>query len=186
MLISFTVQPHRLDTTTSFYAYDPYIERFWQPFLGPSATGLLNIASMEAHTASQFRYSLQELSRRIGTGLRSGQSSPVAKQLSRLCQFQLMTKISNDHYVVQSHIPALNDGYVRKLHSREAHYHESWIARLTSRPSATQQRKAGHLVMSMTMMGYDITTIRAAISRSGLHPSIIGKTLATLCVHNVA
>lgn len=173
--ISFTPTTHKTDTISSFLAYDPYIERFWQPILGPTATGLLNLLSLEALNSNIFTTTYAELSRRTGTGYRQGSASPAAKQLKRLHSFGLIRQRSENQYEISPQIPALSSRYLSSLHSKEKIHHEIWIDRLIANPLNTQINKASHLASCMIMMGYQKENINYALANSGLHPSIVGQ-----------
>jgi hypothetical protein len=186
-IITFVPQPQEVDSTLSFFAHDPYIERFWQPFIGPSATVLLNILSTQPHMGHEpFSFTREELSLRIGTGNRSGNSSPVVKQLNRLHQFKLIEQVQPELFSVHSHIGLLSPHLITRLSTHDRIFHEMWIQQLVEHPGRTQKRRAHHLVTTLAMMGYHDSVIEGAIERSGLHPSVIGEIIASLSASDVA
>lgn len=186
-IISFQPCSHKFDAVSSFFAYDPYIERFWQPILGPTATGLLNVLCLEAlNNRDSFNISILELSRRTGTGARSGSSSPVMKQLTRLANMGLLAQSSENEYEISPQVPVLSPRCLSRLNPNEFQHHDLWLTRLFGDPLTTQKNKVNHLVMTMTMMGHSGQSISSSIENSGLHPSIIGKFVKSLQAADVA
>ena len=179
-LLKFIRESHNCQATTSFLSYDPYIERFWQPILGPTATGLINLLMLESYTSKEFTFNDETLSARIGTGSRTGSSSPLRKQLNRLSQHKIISCFNDQCFGITPSIPQLPHRLLRRLEHYNSIEHDEWMTRLQDNPLRTQMNKAHHLVMVMTMMGYPNTSIALALECSGLHPSIIGKILAII------
>ncbi len=174
-IISFSNKPQKTSTINTFLAYDPYIERFWQPILGPTACGLLNLLALEILINNQHSTSCVELSRRTGTGNREGKASPALKQLKRLGTFGLVKEIAENRYTIYSQIPMLNTNQLSFLTLKERTHHEIWLERITENPLQTQLNKATHLIIIMTMMGYSPGNVEMALNNSGLHPCVIGQ-----------
>jgi hypothetical protein len=185
--LTFLGTDSRLDATTSFFAYDPYVETFWRPILGPTATCVLNEVSLAVLAATEpVHISLQELSQRVGTGLREGGASPVVKQLARLEKKSLIRKISDTVYKVPLSFPLAPDSWLRQTGMYHEQLHHDWLDRLVSSPLTTQRQRSFALIHRMQTMGYLDDAIIGALSRSGLHPSVIGEAFALLRSMRVA
>lgn len=168
-----------VDATSSFFAYDPYIETFWLPVLGPTATWLMNELCFQALTSSgSFTIPTHEMSLRVGTGSREGTSSPVVKQLSRLCQAHVVYRYSQSEYLVPRTIEPVKKPLILKLSDEQLARHEKWMDRLQTSPAETQKKRVRALVTRLEMMGSSEATISTALLSTGLHPSIIGQAIA--------
>lgn len=173
------IQPNN-NSTVSFLANDPYIDKFWLPILGPTATLLLHELMGKALVSPDaFTSSIRELSCIIGVGNREGSASPIAKNLKRLCDFGLISKY-NDYYYVPTNIEMMGEDKLRKLSYTLQSEHKKWIYCLNQDTLATQRQKARFLFASLTLKSIGTNEIIRALSRSGLHPSIIGETTQNL------
>lgn len=171
-----SIQPNT-NSTTSFLANDPYIDTFWLPLLGPTATLLLNsLMSRALYEHDQFDIELNKLSMSIGVGNREGSASPIAKNLKRLSDFGLLSK-HNEKYYVPTSIDTIEENHLRKLNSALQLEHKKWLVHLNADPVSTQRQKARFVYSSLMLKSASTIKIRTALSRSGLHPSIIGETI---------
>lgn len=178
LTITFHVNQEHSNSLTSFFGNDPYIERFWLSFIGPTATSLLKYLSIRALTDSPwFDCDLAELSRRMGTGNRTGTSSPISKQLTRLHRFGLIHCYNETSYLVSDSIPKLSSDQIYKLPRYEQVAHDSWIQEIEKSPLKTYRARINNLITTMSLMGEDNNSIALAISNTGFHPSIIGEYL---------
>ena len=169
------IQPNN-NSTVSFLANDPYIDKFWLPILGPTATLLLHELMSKALIKNDpFHSSIGELSTCIGVGNREGSASPIAKNLKRLCDFGLISKY-NELFYVPTNIEQMPEDKLRKLSYTLQSEHKRWIYCLSEDALATQRQKASFLFASLTLKLTETHEILKALSRSGLHPSIIGET----------
>lgn len=166
------------DSTYSFFAYDPYIETFWLPALGPTASLLINELSLRALISKDTQIiSTRGLSQKIGVGARAGRSSPINKQLTRLVNAGIVQHIAENEYMVPRSIKPLSKYMLGRLNSDLVLEHDSWICRLSISPLSTQRRRAKALTSRLEIMGLNQSTIREILSSSGLHPSVIGELI---------
>jgi len=169
----------KVDATNSFFAYDPYIEAFWLKILGPTATLLTNHLTINSMiNTGAFKSELGTLSAQMGTGMRSGNQSPVAKQLKRLVQNEIIFQISENEFLVPKSLRAMNQIQIAKLSEKQRSEHEQWISRLNVSPLSTQRKRMKSLLSRLDLVGMDTKSIQNAISSCGLHPSIIGEAIA--------
>ncbi len=167
------------DATHSFFAHDPYIETFWLPLLGPTATWLMNDLCLRALIQQDsFSLQLNEISLRIGIGSREGSSSPVMKQLSRLCQAHVLYRHGENEYLVPRTIEPPRTEMFYKLKEHKRLHHKLWMTRLLDSPAETQRRRIRALVTRLEMMGFNAPIISTTLLATGLHPSIIGEAIA--------
>lgn len=71
-------------------ARSAYVERFWLPVLGPTATLLLRRLVFEVEAHGHVAVVLPHLAQSMGLSFRVGRHSPFTKALCRLQQFGLM------------------------------------------------------------------------------------------------
>lgn len=167
-------------TSQSFFAYDPYIEKFWLPNIGPTASVLLNQLSIQALICRQrFFSNTTQLSLKVGTGNRQGHNSPVNKQLKRLCQFGLITELKQNEFMVPRTISSINNLVLYRLTRDMQEQHAIWMDRLSISHVSTQKRRMKALVSHLEIMGVSDLEIQNALYVSGLHPSIIGEAIAS-------
>ena len=174
------------NSTISFLANDPYIDTFWLPFLGPTATLLLHHLMTKALCETQeFEIIASELSSHIGVGNRDGTSSPMMKNLKRLCNFGLISNY-NEKFYIPTNIEILPLSQLRKHDVAIQGQHQDWIEKLKGNPLNTQRQKARFLFISLQIKSVNSSKIHTALSRSGLHPSIIGETIKQLTEKSTA
>jgi len=175
-VLTFHINDDKPNTTSYFFGNDPYIEQFWLPFLGPTATLLLrNLSILALIKKPWFDYDAEELSRILGTGKRSSVSSPVIKQLSRLNRFGLIKQQNTQSILISPWVPTLNQDLVLKLPSNEKIRHHEWLEKITANHVHTFSKRLEHLITGMELMGIANEEIVIAVLNSGMHPSIIGK-----------
>jgi hypothetical protein len=97
-----------------------YVETFWLPTLGPSATWVLRrLASwLEAATTS-VSVDVSDLAIELGLGGGTGRSSPIIRTLARLAQFQVAAP-AGDAYAVRRHLAPLPQRLASQLPGRLA------------------------------------------------------------------
>lgn len=173
-----TVHPTfiQCDSTFSFFAFDPYIERFWLRALGPTATLLLNELTIRAliSTSTQ-QLPVIELSRTLGIGARIGKSSPIYKQLNRLTNIGMLIANDKGEYLVPRTIKPLPDYILNKLDNEVKVDHAGWMDRLAISPLSTQRKRIRYLLNLLDSMGVSRAIQNDILGTCGLHPSIIGE-----------
>lgn len=97
-----------------------YVETYWLPTLGPSATWLLRRLAcwLEAST-EPIGIDLVELGAELGLGGGLGRSSPVVRTLARLAQFQAAAP-AGDTYAIRRHLAPLPQRLASQLPPRLA------------------------------------------------------------------
>lgn len=186
-IITFHPTQTKSDAVHSFFAYDPYIEAFLLPLLGPTATLLLNNLTIQSISENQsFQIDGSELSNRVGTGNRTGQCAPVFKQLSRLTKSGLIFEQGENEYLIPKTINPLPEYLVQRLSAKQRAEHDQWINRLSISPLSTQRRRLKLLISRLEIMGTSQQRVNKALLSSGLHPSIISEAIAATSQKNSA
>jgi hypothetical protein len=113
-----TVAWHDPDVTGGFACTDTYVETYWLPFLGPSATwALRRIAGWLASAPdSGLWLPVEPLARSLGLGAPVGRNSPARRTIARLVDFRL-AYVDHDHdlLAVRTLIPQLSDRAIDRL-----------------------------------------------------------------------
>lgn len=113
-----TVVWHDPVVTVGFDSADSYVETYWLPLLGPSATwALRRIAGWLATApASGLWLPLEPLARSLGLGAPAGRNSPARRTIGRLVDFRLAS-IDHDRDVlaVRTLIPPLPERAIDRL-----------------------------------------------------------------------
>lgn len=167
-----------ISATTSFFAFDPYVDEFVRPIYGPTASTLLNELSLRSLINNGiFTLELSELSFLLGTGNRTGSSAPCTKQLNRLIKAGLIFRLDDNEYLVPQAIAPLDANLISRNSNTLKDKHDAWISRLLISPLSTQRRRLNSLHSRLSILGYEFRVFRNILVRSGLHPSIIGEYL---------
>jgi hypothetical protein len=117
-------------------ACSPYVELFWLPVLGPSATLLLRRLNLFLDMKPEgYRMQLDELSAALGLGQGTHRHAPLPRAIDRCDRFGLLQRPSPDHLAVRRFVGPLPERHIARLHPslRDAHaaYH---------RPDVTSNR----------------------------------------------
>jgi hypothetical protein len=159
----------------------PYPERFWLPTLGPTALLLLrHIADRFDRCPHGFTLCLAETSRCLGLGERDGRSSPLARSLGRLVQFDLA---ANDDegtaLAVRRHVPPINRRHVRRLPPSLQDEHDAWVsARLIEPPLASARRNARRMALILLGLGDSRCELEHRLGTAGFHPALAREAVA--------
>ncbi|MGH7751740.1 MAG: hypothetical protein ACREN5_02900 [Gemmatimonadales bacterium] len=152
----------------------PYPERFWLPTLGPTALLLLRHVAYRFDQAPEgFTLVLAETSRCLGLGERSGRSSPLARSLSRIVQFDLAAQEDAATLAVRRHVPPINRRHVRRLPPSVRDDHDAWVrARLIEPPLAAARRNARRTALLLLGLGDSRPEVEHALGAAGFNPAV--------------
>ena len=109
----------------------------------------------------------------------------MMKNLKRLCNFGLISNY-NEKFYIPTNIEILPLSQLRKHDVAIQGQHQDWIEKLKGNPLNTQRQKARFLFISLQIKSVNSSKIHTALSRSGLHPSIIGETIKQLTEKSTA
>ena len=162
----------------------PYPERFWLPTLGPSALLLIrHLADRFDAEPAGFELMLGEASRCLGLGDRAGRSSPVARSLGRLVQFDLAAFPTDDGnegvLTVRRHVPPINRRHVRRLPSTRQAEHDAWVSAQLAEPAmAAARHNARRAAVVLFGMGERLDGVERALGSAGFAPALARDTAA--------
>ena len=101
-----------------------YVEQFWLPLLGPTATWILRRFAEEFDRSPQgFSLSAVEVARAVGVGTRGGRSGPFPRSVDRLVRFGIAQHAEHGILNVRRRVPPLGRSHLNRLpaHRRDAH-----------------------------------------------------------------
>ena len=101
-----------------------YVETFWLPILGPSATWALRRLARIGAT-NDMTISVTELARALGLGNGTGRTSMIARTLSRLVMFG-MARWDGQALAVRQAVAPLPARHLARLTPALQRAHESW------------------------------------------------------------
>lgn len=110
---------------------DPYIEMFWLPVLGPTATWLIRrLAGGLQHQPEGYTVDIADLARGIGVNYTPGRHNPFARALSRCTMFGAAQQIAVQPHrtiAVRSVLPQLPVRHLSRLPHPLRVAHHDWI-----------------------------------------------------------
>lgn len=115
-------------------ARSPYVERYWLPILGPSATLLVRRLatgldeSPEGYEVDPAAWALE-----LGIGMRGGRHSPFWRSLERTCRFGAARR-HGTVLAVRRRLPPLNRAQVDRLPPALRQRHDAWLAEQLAQP----------------------------------------------------
>jgi hypothetical protein len=106
----------------------PYVETYWLPILGPSATWAMRrlTAWLDAEPDG-YELSLSEFGRELGLGAGTGRNAAVVRTLARLVVFGMATP-RGDEFAVRVMLAPLTRKYVQQLPDALAAQHDAEMA----------------------------------------------------------
>lgn len=109
-------------------ARSPYVERYWLPILGPSATLLVRrLAAALEESPDGFELDPAAWAVELGIGMRGGRHSPFWRSIDRTCRFGA-TRRHGEVLAVRRRLPPLNRHQVDRLPATLQAGHEQWLA----------------------------------------------------------
>jgi hypothetical protein len=136
-----------------YLAESGYIELFWLPILGPSATVLLwRLRNEFDFDPDGFSIELNELSQELGLGTVDSKHAPIYRALARLVQFGLVRRMEPGRLIVRLEVVPLSPDQERLLSPWLQSAHQEFVRRaeradgrdlLASEPSPTEDQRAG-------------------------------------------
>lgn len=152
----------------------PYPERFWLPTLGPTALLLLrHIAHRFDRSPDGFSLDLGDTSRCLGLGERQGRSSPMARSLGRIVQFDLATEQGDGVLAVRRRVPPVNRRHIHRLPPSMQAEHDAWVrSHLTETPLAAARRNARRTALLLLGLGDGCPEVEHALGAAGFNPAV--------------
>jgi hypothetical protein len=139
--------------TPAYPARSGYVELFWLPVLGPSATVLLwRLQNDFEFEPDGFSIELNALSEELGLGTVESKHAPIYRALARLVQFGLAKRMDPGQLLVRCEVPPLSPHDESLLSPWLQADHQKFIGRVgraggpdlpASGPSPTADRTGG-------------------------------------------
>lgn len=118
---------------TGFAVDDPYVETFWLPVLGPTASWLLRrLASGLDLEPQGYRVHLPDLARAIGVSSSGGRHSPFSRALHRCTMFGVVQQVAIEPVpvlAVRRRLPRIARRHVDRLPDHLRDIHPEWQSR---------------------------------------------------------
>lgn len=111
---------------------DPYVEMFWLPVLGPTATWLLRrLVSGLASDPQGYSVDMGDLARGIGVVYTQGRHNPFGRALHRCVMFgaaQQIAAVPVRAIAVRRHLPTLPARHLARLPEQMHIAHADWLS----------------------------------------------------------
>lgn len=111
---------------------DPYVEMFWLPVLGPTATWLLRrLATGLDHEPQGYTVDMNELARCIGVACTEGRHNPFTRALQRCIMFGVSHHVPsalNNAIAVRTVLPPISQRHLVRLPEQLQNLHHDWSA----------------------------------------------------------
>lgn len=118
--------------------HDPYIEMFWLPVLGPTATWLhRRLVSGLSGGIDSFEVDMADLARSIGVMHTAGRHNPFARALQRCIMFGAAQQVAVQPVLtvaVRRSLPTLPHRHLARLPEQLRTAHHDWMLVPNSRP----------------------------------------------------
>lgn len=118
--------------TRGFRVDDPYVEMFWLPVLGPTATWLLRrLVSGLTVDPQGFVVDMGDLARGIGVAYTEGRHNPFGRALHRCVMFgaaQQIAAVPVRTVAVRRHLPILPGRHLARLPEQMQIAHADWLS----------------------------------------------------------
>ncbi len=128
-------QDNHIDSA-GFTVDDPYVEMFWLPVLGPTATWLLRrLASGLTHEPNGYVINMNDIARSIGVAYSEGRHNPFARALQRCVMFGVAQQIAVTPVrtiAVRTHVPRIPHRHLSRLPEQLVTAHQDWIHAVVS------------------------------------------------------
>jgi hypothetical protein len=149
-----------------------YVELFWLPVLGPTATWLLRRLADGLDIAPHgFTLDVEEMARSIGLGGSASRHTPLARAIERAARFSLLRQPRPGLLAVRRAVGPLPERHLRRLPGALQNQHARFTTARSLDP-ADERRHAFHLAFDLTEMGDDPRRVERRLTSWGLHPAL--------------
>ena len=152
-----------------------YVEQFWLPVLGPSATWLLRrLADGFDEDPDGFELDLDEVARCLGLGGSASRHAPLLRALARCVRFCLARHQGEDTLEVLHRLPRVAPRHLMRLPISLQERHRALMAAelAAGADEAIRLRRRARLVaLDLRELGVDDASIERHLLRRGVHPA---------------
>jgi hypothetical protein len=148
-----------------------YVETFWLPVLGPSATWLLRrIADGLETEPDGFDLDLDRMGRRLGINASDRTNSPMRLALDRCLRYGLARRTATNSLSVRRFVPYLPRRALLRLPTFIQEMHQTWPT--ADGDDAVRLRRRARLVaLDLRDLGVDVAAIERHLLRRAVHPA---------------
>jgi hypothetical protein len=147
------------DPVIDALGHDPrsrYVEQFWLPVLGPTATLLLRrLADGLERAPEGFELPLADTARALGLGIRGGRNSPFVRAIHRCCQFGAGRLVVDATFEVRRRLAPLSRVQVQRLTPELQDAHRRFQEEQLHASGPVVVDKARRLAASLLELGED-------------------------------
>ncbi|MGP8059129.1 MAG: hypothetical protein ACLP9C_05800 [Acidimicrobiales bacterium] len=150
-----------------------YVERFWLPVLGPSATLLVrHLAERLERAPGGFDLDLDATARSLGLGGSGGRHSPFRRSILRCCRYGLARHTGPGALAVRRWVAPLTADQVRRLPADLRDAHRRWASSPQGLPADRLRVRGRLLALDLLAAGAEPGRVEAHLLGAGLHPAI--------------
>jgi hypothetical protein len=165
------------DPVIDTLGHDPrswYVEQFWLPIIGPTATWLLRrIGSRFDAEPEGFELDLEETARSLGLGGRDGRHSPFQRALSRCISFKMARPHGPQSLAVRRRAAPLARRQLDRLPPSAQTLHAEWSASQDRSSLLDETRnRSRRLALKLLDIGADRNAVEIQLIRWRVHPAM--------------
>jgi hypothetical protein len=165
------------DPVIDTLGHDPrswYVEQFWLPIVGPTATWLLRRIVARFDTEPDgFDLNLDETARGLGLGGRDGRHSPFQRALARCVSFKVARPQGPGALGVRRRLPPLARRQLDRLPPTLQTMHDEWsTAQDRTGVLDEARRRSRRLALKLFDVGADRHAVELQLVRWRVHPAM--------------
>lgn len=160
---------------SGFDALSPYVELFWLPVLGPSATLLLRrLAAGLRARPDGYDLQLDEAARALGLGGVGGRRSPFRRAILRCTRYGVARHLGDDRLAVRRRLTPLPERHVRRLPGSLQVQHQRWKATAAAGPGTIEvvRKRARWLALELAATNPERESLERCLVGHGVHPAL--------------
>jgi hypothetical protein len=167
------------DEVVASVGVDPrsrYVETFWLPILGPSATWLMRrLADGLDEAPNGYEVNVADLGRALGLGGGTGRSSPLRRAVQRCIRFDLARQRGEDLLAVRRLVAPLPKRHLLRMPPAVVERHDRWeVERSKALPEAIA-RWARLLALDLVQLGEVPDKVERQLVRWGISSDLAGR-----------
>ena len=165
------------DPATESIGFHPrslYVETFWLPVLGPSATWLLRqlVDELDASPPG-VDLQLDDVARSLGLGGAGGRHSAFGRAIERCVHFGLARRLDPGRLAVRCTVPPVPRRHLIRLPVGLQERHREWDpGEPPAAVTAVLIRRTRLVALDLRLLGVDPPGIERHLQRRGVHPSL--------------
>lgn len=161
--------------SSGFDVLGAYVELFWLPVLGPSATLLLRrlAAGLRAEPGG-FDLELDVAARALGLGGVGGRRSPFRRAILRCTRYGVARHLADDRLAVRRWLTALPERHLQRLPEPLQAQHRRWEPLPAARPATIDvaRRRARWLALQLAAVDPERENLERRLVGHGVHPAV--------------